>query len=81
MLKILCEQNRTCRGACGFDNRCAYAGKDGFIDFYASTLKEADVLVFDVPAYHRIPYHFGVNHLSTVVKNGDIVMEKRYANA
>ena len=31
---------------CGFDNRCAYTGKDGFIDFYNSTLKKADVLVF-----------------------------------
>ena len=31
---------------CGFDNRCAYTGKDGFIDFYNSKLKSADVIVF-----------------------------------
>ncbi len=31
---------------CGSDNRCVYTGKDGFIDFYNSTLKKADVIVF-----------------------------------
>jgi multimeric flavodoxin WrbA len=31
---------------CGSDYRCAYTGKDGFIDFYNSTLKKADVLIF-----------------------------------
>jgi multimeric flavodoxin WrbA len=31
---------------CGFDNRCAYTGKDGYIDFYNSTVKPADVIVF-----------------------------------
>ena len=31
---------------CGFDNRCAYTGKDDFIDFYNETVKAADILVF-----------------------------------
>jgi multimeric flavodoxin WrbA len=31
---------------CGFDNRCAYTGKDGFTDFYNTKLKQADVIVF-----------------------------------
>jgi multimeric flavodoxin WrbA len=31
---------------CGPDNRCAYSGKDGFIEFYNGKLKNADVLVF-----------------------------------
>jgi multimeric flavodoxin WrbA len=31
---------------CGFDNRCAYTGKDGFIEFYNTVLKPADVIVF-----------------------------------
>ncbi len=30
---------------CGYDNTCAYSGKDGFIDFYNSKVKTADVLV------------------------------------
>jgi multimeric flavodoxin WrbA len=31
---------------CGYDNHCAYEGKDEFIDFYNGKLKTADVLVF-----------------------------------
>ena len=42
--------------------------------------KQADVLVFDTPNYHRIPYHLGVNRLDAVVKKGYIVLEKRLAN-
>ena len=30
---------------CGYDNSCAYAGRDGFIDMY-NRLKTADILVF-----------------------------------
>jgi multimeric flavodoxin WrbA len=31
---------------CGYDNQCAYIGKDGFIDFYNTKLKPADIIVF-----------------------------------
>lgn len=31
---------------CGYDNRCAYADKDGFVDFFNAKIKTADVLVF-----------------------------------
>lgn len=31
---------------CGYDNTCVYSGKDGFIDFYNSKLKPADIIVF-----------------------------------
>ncbi len=43
--------------------------------------KQADLLIFDVPAWQQIIYHYGVNHLNSVIKNGMVVMEKRYANA
>lgn len=43
--------------------------------------KQADLLIFDVPNYMHVPYHFGVNSLVTVVKKGRVVLEKRYANA
>lgn len=43
--------------------------------------KQADLLMFDAPNYQRILYHYGINHLNTVVKHGNVVMEKRYANA
>ncbi|KQC09052.1 MAG: hypothetical protein APR62_03460 [Smithella sp. SDB] len=29
---------------CGFDNVCVYEGKDGYIDFYNSQVKKADIL-------------------------------------
>ncbi|MFX0005223.1 MAG: imidazolonepropionase [Promethearchaeota archaeon] len=37
--------------------------------------KKADLLVFNIPNHHFIPYHFGVNLLSKVIKNGKIVVD------
>lgn len=31
---------------CAYDNTCVYQGKDGFIDFYNSKVKTADIVVF-----------------------------------
>jgi multimeric flavodoxin WrbA len=31
---------------CGYDNQCAYVDRDGFIDFYNTKLKTADIIVF-----------------------------------
>jgi multimeric flavodoxin WrbA len=31
---------------CGYDNTCVYQGKDGYIDFFNTKVKPADVLVF-----------------------------------
>jgi multimeric flavodoxin WrbA len=31
---------------CGGNNRCAYTGKDGFIEFYKSTVMAADVIIY-----------------------------------
>lgn len=43
--------------------------------------KKADVLIFDIPNYAYLPYHFGVNHLTHVIKDGRAVLEKSYAPA
>jgi imidazolonepropionase len=43
--------------------------------------KQADLLVFDVPDYRRIIYHFGINHLNAIVRNGIVAMEMRYEPA
>ncbi|MFX1388542.1 MAG: imidazolonepropionase [Promethearchaeota archaeon] len=37
--------------------------------------KNADLLVFEVPNYNFLPYHFGVNLISKVIKNGKIVID------
>lgn len=37
---------------------------------------QADLLIVDVPNYKMIPYFFGVNHVETVIKKGEIVWTK-----
>jgi imidazolonepropionase len=36
--------------------------------------KQADIIIWDIPSYQHIPYHFGVNLLNTVIKRGKIVV-------
>jgi imidazolonepropionase len=36
--------------------------------------KKADLVLLDIPNYNFLPYHFGENHVSKVVKNG-VVLE------
>lgn len=36
--------------------------------------KQADLIILDVPNHKCIPYHFGVNHVQTVIKKGKIVL-------
>ncbi len=37
--------------------------------------KQADVLVLDAPTHEHLCYHFGVNLVDTVIKNGKVVAE------
>lgn len=37
--------------------------------------RQADLVVWNAPNYMYIPYHYGVNHVHTVVKGGRIVAE------
>lgn len=37
--------------------------------------KKADILVFDVPNHNFLPYRFGVNLVSKVIKNGKVVVD------
>jgi multimeric flavodoxin WrbA len=38
----------SCQGClqCGYDNQCIYEGKDGFSEFYRTTVEAAEILVF-----------------------------------
>ena len=36
--------------------------------------KKADIIIFDVPNYNFLPYQFGVNLVSKVIKNGKILV-------
>lgn len=35
--------------------------------------KKADLVIFNVPTYMHLQYHYGMNHVSTVIKNGQVV--------
>ena len=39
--------------------------------------KKADIVIFDVDDYNCLPYHFGINHVNTVIKNGKLVVQDR----
>lgn len=43
--------------------------------------KQADVVVFDCDDYRKIPYFFGVNHASIVIKKGALVSDSREASS
>jgi imidazolonepropionase len=38
--------------------------------------RQADVVIWDAPNYVYIPYHFGVNHVNSVFKNGKLVVNR-----
>ena len=35
--------------------------------------KQADIILYDVPSYRFLSYHFGVNHVRTIIKNGTLL--------
>lgn len=35
--------------------------------------KQADIVLYDVPTYRHIPYFFGTNHVSKIIKKGTIL--------
>jgi imidazolonepropionase len=43
--------------------------------------KQADLIVCDVPDYRHLFYHFGVNHVRTVIKRGRVVVPAAAAAA
>jgi len=54
-----------------FNSACAIAKQDKIGSIEKG--KKADILIMDCPNYLHIPYHFGINHVETVIKNGSIM--------
>jgi imidazolonepropionase len=42
--------------------------------------KQADIAIFDIPNYRYLPYHFGVDHVGTVIKKGKVVYKRSQIN-
>ncbi len=38
--------------------------------------KKADLIILGVPDYREIPYHFGINLVDLVMKNGSVLVER-----
>ncbi|GAB4374397.1 MAG: imidazolonepropionase [Calditrichia bacterium] len=38
--------------------------------------KKADITLMDIPNYRYIPYHYGMNHVRMVIKEGRVIFEK-----
>lgn len=60
----------TINSACAIDRQ----DKIGSIE----VKKKADLLIFEVPNFYFLPYHFGVNLISKVIKNGKIVVDNEF---
>ena len=39
--------------------------------------RNADIVIWDAPNHLYIPYHYGVNHTNTVIKNGNVLYERQ----
>ncbi|MFQ6092391.1 MAG: imidazolonepropionase [bacterium] len=39
--------------------------------------KKADIVIWNIPNYKHLPYHFGVNLVEMVIKDGKIVVDRR----
>jgi imidazolonepropionase len=39
--------------------------------------KQADMVLFDCADYRQIPYFFGINHASVVIKSGRVIIDRR----
>lgn len=40
--------------------------------------KKADMIILDVPNHRHVPYHFGVNLVENVIKNGELQFLRQY---
>jgi imidazolonepropionase len=42
--------------------------------------KQADIVVFNCPDFRQIPYFYGINHASIIIKSGRVVVDRRDKN-
>jgi imidazolonepropionase len=54
-----------------FNSACAIGLNDSIGSLELG--KKADIIILDCESHLHIPYHFGINLVDSVVKNGEIV--------
>jgi len=59
----------------------AYAINRGEVAGRIAIGRNADIVIWDAPNYAYVPYHYGVNHVNTVLKEGKVVVERGRSNA
>ena len=79
ILSIACTQMRMtpAESICAATMNAAYSLGCGDRVGSLEVGKQADLVVFDCTDYRQIPYLFGVNHASLVIKSGEIVVDRR----
>ena len=40
--------------------------------------KKADIVLHDVPNYQYIPYHYGMNHVTMVIRHGEVIHHRQH---
>jgi imidazolonepropionase len=75
IIQLACYQMRMTPGeaitAATYNAACAI-GKNTQIGSLEAG-KQADVIILDCPSHLHVPYHFGINHVQTVIKRGRVV--------
>ena len=54
----------------------AHAINRGDVSGSLAVGRRADLVLWDAPNHLYIPYHYGVNHVNTVFKNGKVIYER-----
>jgi imidazolonepropionase len=77
IIQLACYQMRMTPGeaitAATYNAACAI-GKNTLVGSLESG-KQADLVILDCPSHLHIPYHFGVNHVQTVIKRGRMAVD------
>jgi len=60
----------------GVTVNAAHAINRGEVAGQIAINRKADIVLWDAPNYHYIPYHYGVNHVNTVLKEGKLVFQR-----
>lgn len=76
IISIACTQMRMtpAEAICAATINGAYAVERGDQIGSVEVGKQADIIIMDLPDYRLIPYFYGMNHCSMVIKDGEIIL-------